>query len=208
MARIIEAFAQFFDNAGNPLIDGHLQFLESGTNNTDKTTFKDSGLTIPNTNPVRLDGAGRCPNVFGSGVYKAISFADDGLGDPGQQFQQFDPVGGTTTGGGFSNYVASDTYDIPDIVVATDNEYYRSLTNANIDNDPLTSPDNWEKLQFGRAYNATISYSNTDSVYGSDGLIYFSQINNNLGNDPTTDDISWQSPATTLASLHAIALYF
>ena len=208
MARIIAAFTQFSDDAGNPLINGHLLFLESGTNDTKKTTFLDSGLTKGNTNPVRLDGAGRCPNVFGSGVYKAISFADDGLGNTGTQFQQFDPVGGTLTGGGIANYVASDTYDIPDIIIATDNEYYRSLTNANIDNDPILDAANWQRLQFGTVYNATISYTNTDSVYGSDGLLYFSQINNNLNNDPTSDSISWQSPATSLSLLHAVALSF
>lgn len=182
MARIIAAFNQFFDDAGNPLIDGKIRFLESGTNNTDKTTFKDSGLTIANTNPVDLDGAGRTEfDVFGSGVYKAILFTSDDV-----QISQHDPVGGTLTGGGVPNYVASDTYDIPDIVIATDNNYYRSLTNANIDNDPLTDTTNWELLQFGRIYNATISYSNTDSVYGLDGILYYSQINNNLNNTPGT----------------------
>jgi len=204
MARIIPAFNQFFDG-GVPLINGKIRFLESGTNNTDKTTFKDSGLTIPNSNPVDLTGDGKTEfDIFGTGVYKAILFTSDDV-----QVEQHDPVGGTLSGGGIANYVASDTYDIPDIVIATDNNYYRSLTNANIDNDPLTNPDDWELLQFGRVYNATISYSNTDSVYGSDGRIYFSNINNNLGNDPTTDDISWSTPTTTtLATLHAIALYF
>jgi hypothetical protein len=39
MSRIIDAFTQFFDDDGDPLIDGWLAFKKSGTNNTDKDTF-------------------------------------------------------------------------------------------------------------------------------------------------------------------------
>jgi len=147
MARIISAFKQFGDDALNPLIDGHLRFLESGTNNTDKTTFKDVNLTIPNENPVRLDGAGRCPNVFGTGVYKAISFADDGLGNPGQQIEQFDPIGGVATAGQFADWVASVIYNETDIVRGSDLNFYQSKENNNQGNDPVTDGEvNWEKI--------------------------------------------------------------
>ena len=71
MARIIDAFTQFFDDNGDPLVDGFLKFVESGTNNTDKDTSADVNETIPNANPVPLDGAGRCPNVFGISTFQA-----------------------------------------------------------------------------------------------------------------------------------------
>jgi len=190
MARIIPAFNQFFDG-GVPLINGKIRFLESGTNNTNKTTFKDSGLTIPNSNPVDLTGDGKTEfDIFGSGVYKAILFTSDDV-----QVEQHDPVGGTLSGGGIPNYVASDTYDIPDWVIASNNKTYESLSNGNIDNDPITDTLNWEEKQFGRIYNATVTYSNIDSVYGSDGLLYNSITNNNLGNDPTTDIVNWKGQA-------------
>jgi len=185
MARIIDAFSQFSDGAGNPLINGKIRFLESGTNNTDKTTFKDSGLTIPNTNPVDLDGEGRPAfDIFGSGVYKGILFTSDDV-----QISQADPLSGSFSDGGIADFVDGDTYDIPDIVIANDNNYYRTLSNGNQGNEPSSDPTNWELLQFGTVYNATISYSNTDSVYGLDGILYYSQINNNLNNTPgTTSD--------------------
>ena len=97
MARIIPAFFQFFDDNGDPLVDGFLKFVESGTNNTDKDTFADINETIANANPVPLDAAGRCPNVFGSGAYNVISYTSAMV-----QIQQFDPVSGDVFQGAFS----------------------------------------------------------------------------------------------------------
>ena len=67
MARVIDPFSQFFDDNGDPLVNGFLKFVESGTNNTDKDTFADINETIANANPVPLTGAGRVHNVFGTG---------------------------------------------------------------------------------------------------------------------------------------------
>ena len=92
MARIIPAFKQYFDSNGDPLVSGYLRFLQSGTNNTKKTTYSNSAKTLPNTNPVPLDGEGRCPDVFGDGAYNVISY-DSNM----QQIQQFDPVRATFT---------------------------------------------------------------------------------------------------------------
>lgn len=103
MSRVIEAFAQFFDDAGNPLEDGWLQFLVSNTTSTAKNTYSDEDLLIANPNPVQLDGAGRCPSVFGSGEYRVISYHNNPVTKaPGAQIQIFDPVivPGTSSGGG------------------------------------------------------------------------------------------------------------
>ena len=77
MARIIEPFEQFFDGEGDPLTNGWLKFTETGTNLTDRDTFADVNLTIANTNPLQLDSEGRCPNVFGTGLYRVTLFQDD-----------------------------------------------------------------------------------------------------------------------------------
>lgn len=89
MARIIPSFKQYSDGNGNPLIGGFLRFLVSGSNNANKATYSDFARTLPNTNPVKLDGEGRCPNVFGDGAYNVISYDSDM-----QQIEQFDPVYG------------------------------------------------------------------------------------------------------------------
>jgi hypothetical protein len=200
MARIIEAFAQFFDGSGNPLVDGFLKFNETGTNNTDKDTFADISETIGNDNPLQLDGEGRCPNVFGSGSYNVISFKDSIItpGAPGEQIQQFDPVGGNLEGSAFSDWNASTTYSIGDKVRGSDGEDYQSITNNNQNNNPTSSPTNWELLRLGRVWNANVTYSAFDSAYGSDGKLYTSLVGSNLNNDPVTDfGTNWGNSSTT-----------
>lgn len=188
MSRIIDAFTQFLDDNGDPLVNGWLAFKDSGTN-TDKATYSDSALTIANTNPVQLDGAGRCPSVFGSGAYKVISYADSVVtpGTPGEQIQQFDPVGGDLDGGFFSTWVESDIYTAGDVVVGSDGNYYRSLTSNNQANNPVSSPTDWEQVTLNRVWNANVTYSSGDSVFGSDGNMYVSVVGSNINNDPTAD---------------------
>lgn len=204
MARIIAAFTQFLDGAGNPLVDGKIRFTQSGTNNTDKTTFSNSDLTDANTNPVILDGNGLCPNVFGTGVYRAALLTKDDVATG----RIFDPVGGAGADTQGGDYVAGDTYNISDITRASDNNYYRSITNNNIGNEPSANENEWELLQYGRFWNANITYTATSSVYGSDGVLYFSKAGGNLNNNPVSTS-SWVSSAIAdLAQLHATSLYF
>jgi hypothetical protein len=54
---------QFCDTTGAPYAAGTLAFYASGTS-TPLNTYSDSALTIPNTNPVVLDSAGRAGNIF------------------------------------------------------------------------------------------------------------------------------------------------
>ena len=78
---------QYSDDPGNPLIDGKLFIYESGTL-TLKDTFADINLTIANTNPVILDGAGRQPNVWFEGFAKIILTSSDDV-----QIEERDPIG-------------------------------------------------------------------------------------------------------------------
>jgi hypothetical protein len=188
MPRIIDAFSQFFDDNGDPLINGKLKFVESGTNNTDKDTFADINETIANTNPVILDGAGRCPNVFGTGSYNVISYTSADV-----QIQQFDPVSGDTLEGAFSEWNAITIYSEGDIVTGSDGLYYRSISPGNQNQNPISTPGQWEEVKFVGIWNTVISYDAGDTVYGSDGILYYSLIAANVGNDPTTDDANWRS---------------
>lgn len=189
MARLIDAFTQFFDDSGNPLVNGKLRFFESGTNNTDKDTFADSALSIPNSNPVILDAAGRAPNIFGEGAYNVISYTSDDV-----QIQQFDPVGGVNSGGAFSDWEATTIYGEGDIVVY-ENKYYRSLENGNQNNNPGASPTQWEEVQLSRVFNSSVSYLKGESVISSNGTVYYSLQDNNAGNIPQSSPDFW-SPDT------------
>jgi len=187
MPRIIEAFKQFLDDNGDPLINGKLKFVVSGTNNTDKDTFADINESIKNANPVILGGDGRCPNVFGAGSYNVISYTSDNV-----QVQQFDPVGGEREDAALDAWDAITIYASGAIVTGSDGLYYRSIISANENQDPTTSPDKWEEIKFVPVWNTNIDYSAGDSVYGSDGFIYTSRTSSNTGNNPTTDTTNWR----------------
>jgi hypothetical protein len=57
------AIQQFFDANGDPLAGGFLESFLAGTM-TPSPIYSDPALTIPLSNPVVLDGAGRAPQLF------------------------------------------------------------------------------------------------------------------------------------------------
>lgn len=199
MGRVIEAFAQFFDGEGYPLVNGWLRFLVSSSNNTDKDTFNDPLYQIANANPLQLDAEGRCPNVFGVGDYRVISYVNDPEDEdsPGEQVQMFDPVtaqGSVEITGGsgtvFDSWSITVTYDLGDIVVR-DLGYYRSLINSNLGLDPLLQEYAWEHIDFLPYYNSTIFYSIGDPVFYNDN-IWFSLQDANQNHTPNTSPAYWQ----------------
>jgi hypothetical protein len=192
MSRVIEAFAQFFDNDGAPLVDGWLKFLVSGSNNTNKNTYADVNESVANANPLQLDASGRCPNVFGTGAYRVISYTNDPVLDtPDTQIQQFDPVEGYASISGFAPWDSQTVYDIPDIVTGSDLELYRSIINDNIGNDPTLSDDYWEQVEFEQVYNENKTYSQYDRCIDASGNSYTSLVSNNKGNTPSTSPDKW-----------------
>ncbi len=64
------AKTQLLDNNGKPLVQGTVDYYVPGTT-TRKTTWQDSGQTIPNANPVVLDSAGRAL-MLGNGSYRQV----------------------------------------------------------------------------------------------------------------------------------------
>lgn len=62
--------ATFLDNNGNPVSSGTVDFYIPGTS-TRKTTYSDINGTVPNTNPVVLDAAGRAL-LWGNGSYRQV----------------------------------------------------------------------------------------------------------------------------------------
>ena len=201
MGRVIAAFTQFFDDAGDPLVNGWLEFLESNTTSTKKNTYADYNYQTLNANPVQLDGAGRCPNVFGTGTYRVISYTRniDDEAEVGDQIQMFDPVTAEGTASGssdavFSTWDSTVTYAVGDIVTASGN-YYRSLVGSNLNNNPTVSPSLWEEIAFLETYNANVTYNLGDPAYYS-GAIWFSLQNANTGNTPDSSPTYWNKGPT------------
>ncbi len=206
MARFGEIGKQYFDNAGDPLIKGKLKFEESG-GGTDKDTFSDVNLSKKNSNPVLLTGAGRQPNIFFNGTARVILTKNDDT-----QLEVRDPEGGATGSGQFEAWNSLTIYNTADIVIASDDKYYRSFTDNNQANDPTTpSPTFWEEVEFIRIWNPSVSYALNATVKGSDGLFYRSLVADNLGNDPVTDGgTNWGPPIpvqpTDIPLIQAITL--
>ena len=50
-------------------------------------------------------------------------------------------------------------YEDGALVEASDGEYYRSLQNNNVGNDPTVSPTFWEKIQLVQTWNENVTYS-------------------------------------------------
>lgn len=202
MGRVIPAFTQLLDGEGNPLINGWLQFLVAGTNNTDKDTYADNLYQIANTNPLQLDAEGRVPSVFGTGDYRVISYVNDPVaGTPGAMVQMFDPVtaqGTSESSGGagtvFDTWSTLVTYAIGDLVTR-DLNYYRSLIDSNVGQDPLIQEYAWERVNFLGYYNTEIYYEIGDLVYYNDNL-WLSLTSLNHGNLPTISPANWRRVAT------------
>jgi hypothetical protein len=185
MARLGSLGTQYFDDAGDPLINGKIYIFESGTT-TPKDTYADINLSILNPNPILLTAAGRQPNVFFSGSARAVLTKNDDT-----QVQVIDPIGGEGLEGAFSNWNSLTIYNAPDIVVGSDNKFYVSITDGNQANDPVTNTVNWTEIKFTRVWNENENYIENDIVQASNGAIYRSTVDNNLNNDPVADAVNW-----------------
>ncbi len=201
MSRFGSLGQQYFDDTGEPLLDGKIFFYESGTT-TPKDTFADVNLSIANPNPVLLTGSGRQPNIFFNGTAKAILTDQDEV-----QIEVRDPVGDTGVAGQFNPWNSLTIYNQPDIVVGSDDNFYLSITDGNQGNDPTTSPANWLQVKFVGVYNANVVFSMNDIVQASNGLLYVSKINGNQGNNPLTSLSEW-GPASDSADTSGPSLSF
>ena len=209
MARFGSIGTQYFDSAGDPLVSGKIYFYESGTS-TFKDTYADVGLTILNTNPVILTAAGRQPNIFFNGSARALLTDSTDV-----TIEDKDPVGDTSSNN-FDAWNSVTIYNVPDIVVGSDDLLYRSFINNNLNNNPTTSPESWEEVQFVQTWNINRTYALNEFVRSSTtGFVYRSLISSNIGNDPAVDTTNWGQPIDSSiittgqrAAMQAAALSF
>lgn len=139
MARLSNPFIQVIDANGDIVVGAKMHFFETGTS-TKKAIYSDSSFTTAIANPIETNSKGQFPDVYLDGVYRVALYNDKGvlLGDA-------DPVGEVSQGQ-FDVWSSDSTYNIPDIVMGSDNNFYRSIVDANQGNDPISSPTQWEQL--------------------------------------------------------------
>lgn len=108
---------QFFDDNGEPLAGGKLYSYLAGTSSP-ATTYTDESGATPNTNPIILDGAGRCSLwISNSTSYKFV------LKDANDVDQwTVDDVSAPSSSGGGSDPGAWVEHEITDGQAATDIE--------------------------------------------------------------------------------------
>jgi hypothetical protein len=182
MARFGSLDTQYFDDAGDPLVSGKVYFYETGTT-TPKTTYADINYTIPNANPVILTAAGRQPNIFFDGVAKSILTKSDDT-----QILVRDPVGDTASTFG-NAWIASKDYNANDVVQGSDGNFYVSLVNGNVNNNPVSTTGYWTFL-YSVEWNAGTTYK-LGSVVTYDTIVYQSLQNANLNKNPSTETAWW-----------------
>jgi len=197
MTRLVNPRTQFFNNSGDPLVNGKLFFFESGTS-TPKSTFADISETIANTDPVILTASGRVQNIFFTGTAR-VKLTDKN----DVQIWDVDPVGGELSSGAFGSYDNETIYGAGgnNIVTGSDGNYYLSLTAANQSNNPTTSPANWLQIEFTKTWNTNETFALNEYSKASDGFLYRSKIASNTGNDPVSSPTEWGSPIPPIASV-------
>ncbi len=200
MSRFINPVPQFFLNDGSLASSGRMKFFANEDYSTDKETYSQPDNTIPNTNPLILDGSGRMPACFGEGLY-SVKFYEydpnevDGLGS--LQWTR-DNVSLSTLTGQFDVWSPIESYDQGDSAKASDGEYYQSLSNGNKGNNPISSPGFWTKIIFITEYNPNVNYA-VNKIVSSAGRLYRSNVFPNIGNAPPAsqwDNLTFNNSVT------------
>jgi hypothetical protein len=140
---------------------------------------------------VKLDAAGRLPNVWYTGLARVVLKTVDNV-----QVWERDEVGSGSAFENFGEWQSFILYDVNDYTYRN-GLLYRSITNANQGNDPASSPGNninWEEVRFLATYTQIKTYAVGDVVRTSDGALWRSVVASNINNEPSTDDGSnWQA---------------
>lgn len=186
MKRFINPVPQFFDNEGNILSGGKVNFYENGSTTTRKNTYNSNGGS-ENLNPLPLTADGRIPSCWGDGQYTVVVTDADGV-----QIWQRNDVEFGSDDGQFSDWSPVRNYAQSEIVRYTDGNYYKSLSNNNIGNAPDVATTKWSQLAFIEYWNADYpgGYAE-DNIVINGGYLFRSKINNNESLTSDTDD--WEN---------------
>jgi len=190
MARYDRAGEQLFDDSGNPLVDGLIDFFKSGsTDEADRIkTFSDPDQKIPNSNPVILSAAGKVPPIFYDGQANVVIRTAGGT--------QVEAKGTfpslAATGTAFAGWDALVTYESDQIVIGSDGRFYLSILSVNLGNDPTTTSGKWQEIRFVDVYDAAETYNIGRIAIATDSNLYISRINENINNEPSVSPTEWK----------------
>lgn len=187
MALLSNPYPQWIDSNDETLIGAQLNFYITGTL-TRKDTYSNAALTTANANPVICDAAGGAASIW---LAEDVAYRLRIIRADGSLYKDLDPISSVSSGDPFTAWSSTATYSIPDVVIGSDDNYYRSIVDNNLGNDPISSASSWSKVDFNTYWNTNQTYAVNDIVIGTDGQLYRSTIAANAANDPTTDGENW-----------------
>lgn len=192
MARYSNLTPLVQDSNGKPITGAKTYFYEPGTE-TLKTIYSDSGLTTAQANPVISFAGGYLPEIYLDGLYKVVQNDEDDV----SLWPALDPVGEVITGN-FAAYDANVSYNTPDCVYATDDNYYYSLTDSNQGNEPSVSPGQWQVIPMNElvGLTATQRLSNKTMVDSNDNeILSFGEVASAVNEITVTNAATGNNPA-------------
>lgn len=198
MSRYINPVTFYDDVNGEPLANGLLYFYESGTNDT-KITYADVNESIPNTQPLVLNGNGTVPNCFYTGSAKVVLASSEGV-----QIWERDPVMSIEVSSFGDQWDSVSIYGFND-VVTFNNDLFISIIPDNQNNNPASDLSAWTQFRLLKLWNANETYSVRDAVIATDFTIYISTVAGNIGNDPTGTGTDWAASGAGSGATFAFA---
>ncbi len=188
--RYINPFPQYINISGSPINGGFLKFFDAGTADP-KPVYSDADLSDEIGVVVRLDASGRIPDIYLDGAYGVVLTDSDG-----NEIDSADPIGIDTDIVNFDLWLNTNTYNIPDIVLGSDNLYYQSVEDTNLGNNPTSQPSLfWEQINFLPTWNSVQIYSQGQLVIDNlDSRVYQAQQGNNEDIQPSQNTAGdfWQ----------------
>jgi hypothetical protein len=143
-ASVISPYQAFWDG-DTPLSGGSLTFYQNETT-TLAAIWRDPELKIPQVNPYRLDAGGRINGDIRFPSTLSVKIEDA----YGNEIDTLDGVTCFDDGVVFGEWNAFTVYGEggDNIVTGSDGNYYVSLVDDNLANDPVSSPTEWELIYF------------------------------------------------------------
>ena len=205
---------QFTDSNGVPISGGKLYI---GLPNQDPVAnpLAITDLTgTPIANPVTLDVNGVPVSAIKlDAEFSQAVFDINNVEVPSYQisrtsgFLLYSELTGLSGQGGDWNILT--TYGKNNFVKGSDGNFYISLTDGNLGNDPVSVSTSWSEFAWPTIYNPSEVYNTGDTCVASDGDFYQAKANGVAGQNPVTDLTNWKPPViphgTTMLFMQASA---
>jgi len=188
MSRFVNPVPQYWLDDGDIASAGRFYFYENKNYAALKATYSRPDNTVPNTNPLILDGQGRIPACFGEGLYSVKFYAanpENPSSDGALQWTR-DDVSLSELTGQWELWNAAETYEVGEFAKdPTDGNYYQLWGSPTSKGEqPSATLTKWEPVYFLKGFNTNKTY-NEDDIVVDGGFIYRSLEDDNGDTPPS-----------------------